>query len=586
MQKIDLTSLYINDNEFLKDLKRLEKAVKKYKTFEGHIFDSSKSLLEFLEYDKNFSIDFEKCYQYAHINSDLDLKNDKYQNYYGKVMNLYMLYNEITSYVQSEILSKEYSLFEKYLKENPKLKEYKRSVKNLFKNKKLIKSKEEEYLISMLTSTYNRPEEISEMLTNTDLNYGFIKDEEGKEIKLTNSNYSTYLESNNREVRKSAFDKIYEEFKAHENTYATILATEVMNNNKIAKIRNFKSARSLSLYHNDIKNDIYDKLIKGVHKNLDKFYPYYELKQKILNIKEFHLYDTYASITKEFNKKYSYDEAKQLVLKSTEVLGQDYVNTLKRAFDENWIDAGINESKRSGAYCTCVYATNPYVVLSYENKLNDVSTLTHELGHAMHYYYAMTNNSYVDYDYSIFVAEVASQVNEILLTNYIYNNSKDIEEKKYLLDQMLQRFKSTVIRQTMFAEFEDKIHTLENNGIVLTNKELTSNYYDLNKKYFGSNVVIDENIKYECYRIPHFYYNFYVYQYATGYCAALKIANDILSGKKDAKENYLKFLALGKTKDPVSSLKVAGVDINDENLYDDIFNIFESKLNELRGLYE
>lgn len=584
--QINLSELYNGDDAFLKDLSKLQNEVKKYKSFEGHIFDSPDSLYEFLTFDTKISKNLERLYLYAHINNDLDLKDAKYQDYYGKVVNLFEQIGEISAYVVPEILANDYSLFEKYAKENPKLNSYKLNIKKIFRNKKITKSKEEERIISMLTSTYGRPEEISEMLINTDLEYGTIKDETGKEVTLTNSNYSTYLESSKRDVRKDAFNKLYDEYQKHENTFGSILATEVMNNNRIARIRGFKSARSLSLYRNEVKDSIYDNLIKGVNKNLPIFYKYYELKQGILKINDFHLYDTYANITKDYNKKYTYEDAKRIILSALGIMGEDYIKTLTRAFDENWIDSRIIPTKRSGAYCTCAYDTHPYVVCSYEGKLNDISTIAHELGHAMHYYYAQTNQEYQNYDYSIFVAEVASQVNEIILTDYMLKNSKDKEEKKYLLDLILQRFKSTIVRQTMFAEFEDNIHKLEHDGTILTKDVLTDNYYELNHKYFGQNVNVDDKIKYECFRIPHFYYNFYVYQYATGYAAALKIADMLISNKPGALEGYLKFLKLGSTKDPVSSLKVAGVDMTNDKLYDDVFAVFNNRLEELRSLYE
>ena len=584
--QIDLSELYKSDELFLKDLTKVANLIKRYHKYEGHLFDSADVLYDFLTFDTKVSRNLEKLYLYAHINSDLDLKNEKYQGYYGKVVNLFNELTEKNSFVIPEILSNDYSLFMEYLKENPKLKEYKLNIKNIYKEKKLIKSKEEEKIISILSSTYQRPEEISELLINTDLDYGFIKDENGKKIHLTNSNYATYLESTNRDVRKNVFDALYNEFKKHENTFGAILATEVMNNNKIAKIRNFKSARSLSLFHNDIKDTIYDSLIAGVSKNLPIFYKFYELKKEILGIPDFHIYDTFANITKEYNKKYTFEEAKNIILDALKVMGKDYLNVLKKAFANNWIDSRIFDSKRSGAYCTCAYDTHPYVVCSFEGKLNDISTIAHELGHAMHYYYAQTNQDYQNYNYSIFVAEVASQVNEIILTDYILKNSTDNEEKKYLLDQILQRFKATIIRQTMFAEYEDKIHTIEANGEILTKDVLTSEYLKLNQKYFGKNVNVDEQIKYECFRIPHFYYNFYVYQYATGYAAAIKIADNLINKRKGALENYIKFLSLGSTKDPVSSLKVAGVDMMDCKLYDDVFKVFEKRLSELRSLYE
>ena len=584
--QIDLSELYANDEKFLNSLKKINKEVKKYSKYKDHLFDNPEKLYEFLEFDTNLSKEIERLYLYAHINNDLDLENVHYQDYHGRVINLLNIVSEVSSFVVPEILTHDYNEFIEMVKKYPKLKEYKLNMKKIFRDKKLIRSKEEEELISILTASYNRPEEISEMLINTDLNYGYIKDENNKDVLITNSNYSKYIESNDRRVRKDTFDALYNEIKAHENTFAEILATEIMNNNKIAKIRKFKSARELSLYHNEVENAIYDNLINSVSQNLPLFCKYYELKQKVLGIKDFHLYDTYASITKEFDKKYSYEDAKNIILNAMSILGEDYLKTLKKAFDENWIDSRVIKTKRSGAYCTCAYVTHPYVVCSYENKLNDISTIAHELGHAMHYHYAQTNNIYQNYNYSIFVAEVASQVNEIILTDYMLKNTTNIEEKKYLLDLILQRFKATIIRQTMFAEFEDKIHILEATGNVLTKDVITSEYYNLNKKYFGKNVIIDEQIKYECFRIPHFYYNFYVYQYATGYAAAMNIANRIINKEPGALDNYLKFLSLGSTKDPVSSLKVAGVDMLSEQLYTDVFKVFAKRLDELRSLYE
>ncbi|MBE6155849.1 MAG: oligoendopeptidase F [Firmicutes bacterium] len=584
--KVDLSELFKNDEAFLKALDKIRREIKKYRKYQGRLFISPQELNEFLSFDTNLSKELERLYIYAHVNNDLDLSDTKYSDYLGRVLKLLNDLSELSSFVVPEILEHTYDEFKQMMKICPALKNYNLNIKKIFRNKKFIKSQEEERLISILTSSYSKPEDISEMLINTDLEYGMIKDEEGKDVHLTNSNYSNYLESSNREVRKNAFEALYKEIKSHEHTFASILATEILNNNKLAKIRNFKSSREYSLYQNEVNNKIYDELIAGVHKNLPKFYEYYKLKKEILGIKDFHLYDTYANITKEYNKKYTFEEAKNILLKAMMPLGDAYVKDFTKAFNENWIDSQIIDTKKSGAYCTCAYVTHPYVVLSYEEKFNDMSTIAHELGHAMHFYYSQNSNQYQDYNYSIFVAEVASQVNEILLTDFMLKKSQDKEEKKYLLDLILQRFKSTIVRQTMFAEFEDLLHKLESEGHTLTKELITSEYYKLNKLYFGDDVIVDDEIKYECFRIPHFYYNFYVYQYATGYAAALKIAGDILNGKDNALENYLSFLRLGSTKDPISSLKVAGVDMQDSKIYDEVFAIFAKRLEELRSLYE
>lgn len=583
---VDLTELCKNNDDFIKRLNKIKKEIKKIKNYEGHLFDNADKLLEYLEFDNKISTELERIYVYSHVNGDLDLTDEVYQDYNGRLNELLSQISEINSFVLPELLSHDYKEFLAFCKQNPKLNKYKRMIKDLYRAKKYTRNKDEEALIAILTSSYDKPEDISELLINTDIDYGNIKDENNKEVHLTNSNYSTYIESSNPRVRKETFDALYAQIKAHENTFASILATEVLNNNKIAKIRGFKDARELSLYRNNIDNKIYDSLIENVSKNLPRFVKYFSLKKDILVLKDFHIYDTYANITKDYDRKYTYEEAKDIILKALSVLGKDYINDLTKAFDNNWIDAKIRSKKRSGAYCTCAYVTHPYVVASFEGKLEDISTLAHELGHAMHYYYAQKNNSFEDYSYSIFVAEVASQVNEIILTDYLYKNSNDKEEKKYILDTMLKRFKATIIRQTMFAEFEDQIHKLDNSGVTLTKNILTSNYYKLNQKYFGNDVIIDDAIKYECFRIPHFYYNFYVYQYATGYAAAMKIATDIIANKKGALENYLKFLKLGCTKSPCDSLKVAGVDMTKSEIYDDIFQVLDQKIDELRSLYE
>lgn len=583
--KIDLRALCKDDNDFLKKYNALEKKIKGYKKYQGKLFSSPDMLYEFLEFDTKISKEMERVYHYASISNDLDLTNNKYNEYFMKVDNLYNKYKEASSFITSEINEHSYNEFISMCKEKKELKAYKNNMKEVFRCKKLIKSKETEEIISILTSSFGRCEELSEKLIATDLSFGEITGENGKKVKLTANNFSNYFESAQRSVRKEAFEKLYTEIKAHENTFAVNLATEVINANNLARIRGFKDARNLSLFYNDINPKIYDMLISGVHQNLPRFYKFYDFKKDALKQKDLHLYDTYANITSKYNKTYSYEEAKDLVLSSLSILGKDYIKTLTKAFSDNWIDARCIETKRTGAYCNSTYLAHPYVVMNYQGKVNDISTLAHELGHAMHFYYA-AKRPFQDYGYSIFVAEVASQVNEIILIDYLLKNSNNKEEKKYLLDLILQRFKSTIIRQTMFAEYEDKIHKDQMKGTSLTLEYLTKTYYDLNKLYFGPNVIVDEDIKYEAFRIPHFFYNFYVYQYATGYAAALKIANDIIAGKKGALENYLKFLGLGSTKDPVSSLKVAGVNILDSNIYNEVFDIFEKRLKELRSLYE
>ena len=418
-------------------------------------------------------------------------------------------------------------------------------------------------------------------LTDSDFKFGNII-VNGEEIELTESNYSLFIRHENREVRRQAFEMLHKKYEEYKNTLASTLKCEVEKNVATAKIRNYKNSLNASLFHNEIDDNVYRSLISGVHDNLKSLYKYWDLKRKILKLDELHIYDTYADIAKDSNKNYSFEEAKDLVLTAVKPLGEEYVKGITKSFTNNWIDSCNNVGKRGGAYCTACYSVHPYVLMSYEGTLNDISTLAHELGHAMHYYYACNNQSYVDYGYSIFVAEVASQVNEILLSRYLLDNVKDNQEKIKIIDDLLQKYKSTIFRQTMFAEFELFIHEYTENGGVLTHQNMSDKYYELNKLYFGDNVIVDELVKYEWERIPHFYMNFYVYQYATGFAAAIKIANEIYNGNEEMRKNYLEFLKLGCTKNPIDSLKVAGVDMTNSEVIEDSIKF----MNELVEEYE
>ena len=365
-----------------------------------------------------------------------------------------------------------------------------------------------------------------------------------------------------------------------------ILRYQVEKDVASAKIRKFKNSLEASLFSNEIDLKVYHNLIDAVHQNLKPLYKYWDLKSKILNIPDFHIYDSYADIKNDSGKKYSFDEAKDLVLKAVSPLGEEYVKDISKSFTDKWIDSCNNDGKRGGAYCTACYDVHPYVLLSYEGILQDVSTLAHELGHAMHYYYACQNQKYQDYGYSIFVAEVASQVNEILLSRYLLDKSSEKEEKLKIIDDLLQKFKSTIYRQTMFAEFELFIHEYTEKGGVLTYQNMCDKYLELNKLYFGPHVIIDDEIQYEWERIPHFYMNFYVYQYATGFAAAIYLANAIYDGNTKIRDNYLEFLKLGCSKNPIDSLKVAGVDMTKSTVINEAIKFMNSLLIEYTKLQE
>ena len=554
--KWNVSDLYKTDEDFLASLEKFEKSIDNYAKYENHILDSADSLYELLTFDNECSKTLEQLYVYAHLENDSDTTNTKYQEYYGLAAKVYEKYSVASAYIVPEILKGGKKLIEKYLKENPKLKEYERVLLRLFKYEKYVLSDKEEKLLANLSSAFSTPDDVFSMLTDADLKFGKIKDEKGKLVELDEKSYSILNKSDNREVRKNAFTKLFNTYGKFNNTYSYLLAALVKNDNNISKVRGYDSALHQSLYANDIPVQVYDNLIKEVRKNIEPLSKYWLIKKNALGVDKLHLYDTYAPIVKNITRKYSIDDARNLIMETLSVLGDTYTKDLSKAFKEHWIDFCPNVGKRNGAYCTAVYNAHPYVLLSYNENLENVSTLIHELGHAMHYYYAMKNQKYQDYGYSIFVAEVASQVNQILLSKHLINKTTDIEEKKYLIDDLIGDFKATIYRQTMFAEFEKEIHSLEAKGTILTHEVMENLYYNLNKDYFGKNIVIDKFIKYEWERIPHFYSSFYVYQYATAYAAAIKIAMDILNKKPDAVDKYLKFLSLGATKDPIESLKV------------------------------
>lgn len=581
--KWNTKDLYKSDEECEKALNTLETQIKELNNYQGKIMESVDSLLSLLDLDTVLSKEMERTFIYAHINNDANTLDTNYQELFGKAKNVYTKYLEASSYIVPELLQNEYEMVESYIKENDKLKVYERSLKHIFRNKEHVLSNEVENCLSSLSKLMDAPDEIMSSLTDSDFKFDSII-VDGKETELTESNFSVYLRHKDRNVRKMAFESLYKTYGNFKTTLATILRNEVDKNVVKAKIRKFNSSLEASLFSNEIDPKVYTNLIDSVHKNLKPLYKYWELKKKLLNLDEIHIYDTYADVSEEDTNKYSFDSAKDLVLKAVRPLGDTYVEDITKSFNDGWIDSCNNTGKRGGAYCTACYSVHPYVLMSYEGLLNDVSTLAHELGHAMHYYYACKYQNYQDYGYSIFVAEVASQVNEILLCRYLLDNSDSKNEKIKIIDDLLQKFKSTIFRQTMFAEFELYIHEFAESGGILTSKNMCEKYYELNKLYFGDGVVVDDEIKYEWERIPHFYMNFYVYQYATGFIAAVKLANEIYNGNEIIRDNYLEFLKLGCTKNPIDSLKVAGIDITKSESFDDAMKFMEELINDYEVL--
>ncbi len=582
--KWDLTTIYKNDAEFLNDCNLINSEMHKIENYRGRILENSKTLLEFLELSDDIDRKMSKLYYYSHLKFDEDTTNIKAQELMGKVDNMFIRYGELSSFVAPEMYEKTYNEVKKYIDENEKLKKYKFNLESFYRFQEHKLTEEQEKLLSTFSKVLDSPEKIFESLTDSDMKFGNIKDENGNLIEFTESNYSKFIHSSNREIRKNAFELLLGTYAKYKNTISNTFKENVDYLVGMAKIKKFDSSLEASLFSDNIDKSIYNNLIDTVHKNLNVLYKYYDLKKEILNLDELHLYDIYVELIKDLDKEYSFEEAKEIVINALSILGNDYINNLKKAFDERWIDVYNNVGKRSGAYSSGFYDTNPFVLLNYEGKLNDVSTLAHELGHSMHTYYSCKNNTYNNSGYKIFVAEVASTVNELILNKYLLKHSKDKKEKLFILNNLMELFKGTIFRQTMFAEFERDMHKKYENGEILTNELLSNEYYKLNKEYFGPNVVVDEEIKYEWERIPHFYYDFYVYMYAIGLSSACYIVEGIVNNKPNALENYLNFLKSGGSDYPANELKIAGVDINSSEVIESAIKMFDETIEEFKKL--
>lgn len=579
----DLTLIYKTDAYFEKDYERVSKEINDITRYKGILVKSASNLLGYLKLSNELERKLYKLYYYANLKNDQDTTNTKYQAMLGKVKNLLTKFEELDAYAQPELMSIDYSIIEKYYEEEKELKEYEFVLSNLFRFKKHILSKEVEEVLSSLSNSLNNSSETYELLTDSDMKFGKILDENNEEVELTESNYSVFLHSKDRRVRKEAFNKILTTYGEYKNTISSTFAGNVDTLTTLAKLKKYDSSLEASLFSDNVDKEVYNNLIKTVKDNLNVLYKYFKLKKDFLKLDEFHLYDQYVDLVEENTKQYTFLEAKDLVIEALSVLGEDYIKNLNKAFDERWIDVYNNKGKRGGAYSSGFYDTKPYVLLNYEGTINDVSTLAHELGHSMHTYYSCLNNPYQYSSYKIFVAEVASTVNELLLNFHLLNKGSK-EDKKYILSNLMNLFKATIYRQTMFAEFERDMHNLKEQGGVLTNEVLCDNYYKLNLDYFGPDVVVDDEIKYEWERIPHFYYNFYVYKYAIGLSCACYIVDNILNKKEYALENYLKFLSSGGSDYPINELKIAGIDVTKKDVIESAIKMFDNFIEQFKEL--
>ena len=582
--KWDLTKIYKTEEEINKDIELVKEKSDELLKYQGHLTDSSDYLLRATEDYFSLMRIMDKLIVYANLKSDEDKAVSSSERLVGIIDRLVDDISEKLAFYTPELLEKEYSVIEGYIKENKALEKYTFMFKELFREKEHILPLEQEEMMARLGEVLSSSENTFRVLDDVNLKFNNIKDENGKEVELTNSNYSTYLKSDNREVRKAAFESLYNSYNNFKHTFASLLRGNVKSDFFVSNTRKYTNPLEMSLYGDNIDVNLYFSLINKVHDNLDIMKEYMELRKEILGLDEIHMYDVYTPLVKNIEKKFTYEEAKDLVLKALKPLGETYINDLKSIFDSGCIDVYNNENKRNGAYSWGSYDTLPYVLLNFEGKFYDVSTIAHELGHSMHSFYSHKYQEYHDAGYPIFLAEIASTVNEILLNKYCSQNAKTKEEKAYYLNNLLENFRTTLVRQTMFAEFELMIHDLEESGEVLTEELLSNTYLMLNKMYFTDAAVSDDLIKLEWARIPHFYTSFYVYKYATGISVACKIVSDILSGKDGALENYIKFLSSGGSDFPLEILKKTGIDIANDDTIDKALEMFRETLKEFKEI--
>ena len=560
--KWKLEDLYENKEEYDKDLIKLSELVDEFEKYKGKILENDNTLLETLLLDEKIDMLTNKLYVYANMKLHEDTRVGVNQELAGNLDITLANINERISFFVPELLEKDYSYVEKLIEKNDKLERFKFLLEVIFNEKDHILSKEIEALMSRTGNILSIPDNVFSNLNDADLVFGEIKDENGKNVELTKANYYIYSLSKDRRVRKEAFETLYKKYKELNNTFATIMNSNLQVTTFLTKTRKYSSPLNLYLDSNKIDENIYYDLIKTVNKNLDKMYKYMKLRKDVLKLDELHMYDMSVKLTEDSEKEYTFEDAKKIVLDALAPLGTNYIKDLENAFNSNWCDVFENRGKHSGAYSWGCYNAHPYVLLNYQSKYNDVSTLAHEMGHALHRYYSNKNQDYYYSDNAIFVAEIASTVNETLLNLYMLDKENE-KMKKLIINELLDDIKNTIYRQTMFAEFELTIHNMSFNGETLNNEKLNNIYYDLIKKYHGENVICDEYIKYEWSRIPHFYTPFYVYQYATGLSIAISIATRIYNGDAEMKDKYLEFLKSGSNDYPTNLVSKMGINISE-----------------------
>lgn len=580
----NLNDIFKNECEFDEAKQELKNSLNKLSKFQGTL-NNSVSLADFFEEKEKAYLLFTKLSCYVALNFHENMSNKEATVLYKDIENLGTEFSATLSFSTPEISENSNEKLEEFLKEE-KLKRYKRSIRKIIKAKEHILNKDIEKVISKYAEVFNVPESAYEIFTTTEMKFKNVKDSENNDLKMSHGLYSKYLASSDRYLRKQAFENMYEPYKNNINTISELYLARVKDMVVTAEIRNYKNSIDMATEHDDSNSKVYECLIEQVNKNLKLNYEYLNLKKEILkdelDDKKLHMYDVYRNPLLLEDKNVEYSEAKEIVLNALEILGNDYISKVNEALNNRWIDVYEKENKRTGAYSMGVYGVHPYILLNYINSSRDISTLAHELGHTMHSYYADTTQNIFDSNYTIMVAEVASTVNEMLLADYQIKNENDTLKRAYLINEQLDMIRATLFRQSMFAEFEKVVHEKVENRNSLTSDDLNNIYFELVKKYFGPDVFIDEDIKYEWARIPHFYSNFYVYKYATGITAATVIASKILSKEEGFTTKYIQMLSKGGSMDSLDLLKMVDVDLENPKTYEIAFEFFENKLNELK----
>lgn len=581
----NLEEIFKDEEEVEEAINRLYEEIENVKKFKGHLGESSNNVLEcHRNLAKLLELE-EKIYVYAMMKYHLNMADSEAIKLYKKAEKMSADLGVSVSFISPELSHLEDGKLEKFLEENEELRnEFEKVITDIIKEKKHILSAEVESALANYTEVFSASENAYDIFTNTEFEFPQIKGKNGENLEVTSALFSKYLADKDESIRKQAFESVYSLYQKHINTIAELYLTRVKQRVISSRLRNYKSSLDSATSNDDASIEVYNTLLKEVNKNLNLNYDYMEVKRKLLGIDKLHVYDVYVNSLEQEEKEFEYGEGKELVLEALKVMGKDYLDTVKHAMDNNWIDVFEKKNKMSGGYSVGIHTVHPFILLNYIKSLRDVSTLAHELGHTMHSFYASKNQNIINANYTIMVAEVASTVNEILLANYLISKETDKMKKASLINEQLDMIRATLFRQSMFAEFEKEVHSKIEAGESLSSENLNDIYYSLVKKYFGSDVVIDEDIKYEWARIPHFYRCFYVYKYATGITSAIVIASKILQGEAGYVEKYINMLSLGGAKGSLDLLKMVEVDLEKEDTYEIAFEYFRKNLEELKNL--